>query len=119
MLLVYFDEVAWRKQKQKAVILKCTIVGISLILAAIIFGIRDCWFSLQAIYCWEDYVLYLALTLGFNLAAFIKNYTLDKSRCFIGYEEPRISSEDDPSLFFDLAHSACISWLSNIIKERD
>lgn len=114
MKYVEFNKDIWDRDKKKASILKVIIMSITLIAATIVFGIRDQWFTTQAVCCWEDYLLYLILTVGFTFASKTKNYVLNKSTCFV-------SSPDKPVGIQDLfeAQNATMEGIVATIKERD
>ena len=109
-----FNKDIWNSDKKKAHILKVVIIGITLIVAAVIFGIRDQWFTSQAVCCWEDYALYLILTVGFNFAAKTKNYVLSQSTCFVSRAEEPIGLQD-----YLQAQNSTIEGLVATLKERD
>lgn len=109
-----FNKTIWNKTTKKARKVKVLVIFFTLFIATVFFGIRDCWFTAQAVCCWEDYVLYLILAVGSNIASYIKNLILSKSYCFVSTDRGPIGIQD-----FLETQNATIEGIVYMIKERD
>lgn len=115
--MVEFNRKLWQKSRRRARKWKAFIIIITLFSAIVIFGFRDNWFTDAAIFCWQDYVLYLLLTMGSSCASAIKNFILFKSSCFTS----PVSSDNSKQSVSDLlvAMNATIEGIIKVLKEKD
>ena len=115
--MVNFDRELWQKSRRKARVWKVFIIITTLFIAMVIFGFRDSWFTKAAIFCWQDYVLYLLLTIGLSCASAIKNFILFKSSCFISLASSSCSKQDNLDLI--VAMNATIEGITEVLREKD